>query len=321
MATPIDTPGGALRAGPIAHQGPGDLTLTSIVLFTLGAYGVAAGAATGQQAVVAVGVFAFTLFFIGIAWPVVVLSRVSLEAVAPTDATVGDEVAIHIRVLGNASRLEVRVLDPAGTWLRTAGPAAGVISHIAQRRGAFYALRVQVRSSAPLGVFVRTRTLRVALHAPTLVAPRATAAMPVLGPVADERSATNPLVTTRHGGETVRSVRPYVPGDPARMVHWPTSARRGELVVREQEPPPAVGVALVVDLRGPEPEEAAGRAMGIGVATLLAGGLVWCGTCEADGPAGGPVSNALELGRRLARGVVGPPPSAPDGWTPVEVSA
>ena len=333
MNTPVDVraaadrdpapanPGAALRSGPIAHQGPGDLTLTSIVLFTLGAYGVAAGAATGQQAVVAVGVFAFTLFFIGIVWPVVVLSRVSVEAVAPTDATVGDNVDIHVRVIGNAARIEVRLLDPAGTWLRTAAPASGVIAHVAQRRGAFYALRVQVRSSAPLGVFVRTRTLRVALHAPTLVAPRATPSMPVLGPVADERNAATSTMTSRAGGETVRSVRPYVPGDPARLVHWPTSARRGELVVREHEPPPAVGVALLIDLRGPDPEAAAARAMGIGVATLVAGGLVWCGTCEADGPVGAPVANALELGRRLALAVDGAPPGAPIGWTPAEVRA
>src|SRR3954468_9791644 len=103
MSTPVDvrtaagqSPGAALRAGPIAHQGPGDLTLTAIVLFTLGAYGVAAGAATGQQAVVAVGVFAFTLFIVGIVWPIVVLARVGVEAIAPTDATVGDTVQIHL---------------------------------------------------------------------------------------------------------------------------------------------------------------------------------------------------------------------------------
>src|SRR5439155_631773 len=169
-------------------QGPGDLTLASIVLFTLGAYGVAAGAATGQEAVVAVGVFAFTLFVVGIVWPV------------------------------------------PGGLLPPAGP-----------------------------------------------------------------------VFTVGGGDTVRAVRPYVPGDPARLVHWPTSARRGELVVREHEPPPALGVALVVDLRGLDPEDAASRAMGIGQSTLAAGGVVWCGTSEADGAVGEIVPDVRTLGRRLAR--------------------
>ena len=44
-------PGTALR-GTATHQGPGDLTLTSIVLFTLGAYGVAAGADVAAGAAV-----------------------------------------------------------------------------------------------------------------------------------------------------------------------------------------------------------------------------------------------------------------------------
>ncbi|HEY5076990.1 MAG TPA: hypothetical protein VIJ48_05765, partial [Acidimicrobiia bacterium] len=112
-------PGAALRGAP-GHQGPGDLTLTSIVLFTLGAYGVAAGAATGQQAVVAVGVFAFTLFVIGVVWPIWALARLGVSVVAPTDATVGDAVELRIRITGRASRLDVRALDPPGVWWRTA---------------------------------------------------------------------------------------------------------------------------------------------------------------------------------------------------------
>jgi uncharacterized protein (DUF58 family) len=122
------------------------------------------------------------------------------------------------------------------------------------------------------------------------------------------------------GGDTVRAVRPYVPGDPARLVHWPTSARRGTLVVREHEPPPIVGVALVVDLNGfpDHVEDAASRAAGIGRATLEAGGAVWCCTCEADGPVSAPVADRRDLGRRLARATAGEPAPPPPGW-PVEL--
>src|SRR5207237_5480641 len=89
-------------APALPHQGPGDLTLASIVLFTLGAYGVAAGAATGEEAVVAIGVFAFTLFVVGIVWPVAALSRIDVEATAPPDATVGDTVQLRVTLLGRA---------------------------------------------------------------------------------------------------------------------------------------------------------------------------------------------------------------------------
>jgi uncharacterized protein (DUF58 family) len=310
-------PGSALR-GTATHPGPGDLTLTSIVLFTLGAYGVAAGAATGQEAVVAVGIFAFTLFAIGIVWPIVSLAGVRVSVVAPTDATVGDIVALHVAVTGRAARVDVRALDPPGIWWRTSVPASGTLPHAAVRRGVFGSVRIQLRTSAPLGVFVRTRTLRVDLEAPITVAPRPTVAAAVLHPVPDERVSTGAALFTRGGGDTVRAVRPYAPGDPARLVHWPTSARRGEIVVREHEPPPAHGVALVVDLRGPRPEATASLAAGIGAATLAAGGVVWCGTSEGGSPVGETVANARELGRRLARCGPGAPALPPDGW-PVEV--
>src|SRR5206468_11476562 len=113
-------------------------------------------------------------------------------------------------------------------------------------------------------------------------------------------------------------VRPYAAGDPARLAHWPTSARRGEIVVREYEPPPALGVAIVVDLRGGAPEVAASLAAGIGTATLAAGGVVWCGTFEGGLPVGEQVADALDLGRRLA-GATSGPPAGPPGPSATEV--
>jgi hypothetical protein len=104
-------------------------------------------------------------------------------------------------------------------------------------------------------------------------------------------------------------------------VHWPTSARRGELVVREHEPPPAVGVALVVDLRGANPEAAASEAMGIGRATLAAGGIVWCCTSEDGIEVSELIVDGRDLGRRLARATSGPPGAPPEGWPVETVSA
>jgi uncharacterized protein (DUF58 family) len=302
-------------------QGPGDLTLASIVLFTLGAYGVAAGAATGQEAVVAVGVFAFTLFVVGIVWPVAVLSRIDVDVVAPPDALVGETLQLHVTVRGRASRVDIRVLDPGGEWWCTGAPASGSLPHVAARRGVFSVVRIQLRTSAPLGVFVRTRTIRAPLPVSATVGPQPLKEGAILRPVHEELLATAAPMFTVGGGDTVRAVRPYVPGDPARLVHWPTSARRGELVVREHEPPPALGVALVVDLRGLDPEHAASRAMGIGQSTLAAGGVVWCGTSEADGPVGEIVPDVRTLGRRLARAVEGEAATPPDRWPTEWVTA
>ena len=108
-------------------NGPGELTLTSIVLFTLGAYGIAAGAASGEQTVVAVGVFAFVLFLVGIIWPIVALSGVELAAWTPADAVAGEIHDVHVRLYGRVTRVEMRVLDPPGDWWVTAAPA--VLAH------------------------------------------------------------------------------------------------------------------------------------------------------------------------------------------------
>ena len=45
----------------------------------------------------------------------------------------------------------------------------------------------------------------------------------------------------------VRGVRPYRPGDAIRSIHWRTSARRGELMVREYDAAPSPELLVVVE--------------------------------------------------------------------------
>jgi uncharacterized protein (DUF58 family) len=45
-------------------------------------------------------------------------------------------------------------------------------------------------------------------------------------------------------------VRDYRPDDPLRLIHWPTTARRGEMQVRVLEPATSLHVSLVIDVRG-----------------------------------------------------------------------
>jgi uncharacterized protein (DUF58 family) len=49
-------------------------------------------------------------------------------------------------------------------------------------------------------------------------------------------------------------LRPFRPGDSPRWVHWRTSARRGELMVREMEDVPGDDLLLVLDATGPAGE-------------------------------------------------------------------
>ena len=112
----------------------------------------------------------------------------------------------------------------------------------------------------------------------------------------------------------IRSVRAYAHGDPARFVHWASTARRGDLMVKEMEQPERPELVLIVDLMGPyeESEAAASRAAGIATEALRSGIRTIMITAERLGGAVDVVSTRIEVGRRLARAVsTMPPPAGP----------
>jgi uncharacterized protein (DUF58 family) len=297
------------------------MTAAGLGMLLLGVYSLAQGAQGEHDGLVAVGAFAFAVVIVGIVWPIFALRRVDVSVTGPRDATVGDRITLPITLAGRVSRLEVRLLDPPGEWRRTVAPGRGELVHIAARRGVFRVVRVEIRGGGPLGIFLRRRTLWSRLPVPVTVGPRPLPMRyePQALPTGSALSVAAAPVAP--GGDAVRAVRPYAPGDAARLVHWPTSARLGTLAIRELEPPAIIGVAIVVDGRGTElePEMAASRAAGLGRAALRGGAHVLLLTCEQGGPVVAPVTSPLELGRRLARVVPGEPPEPPIGWPAVRI--
>jgi len=129
-------------------------------------------------------------------------------------------------------------LVPATGWTarRQLGPVA---------RGPLAASRLVVESADPLGLF-RTRQDQVAGGLAV--------ALPLFTSLSDRlqvREIESQLTVVRAGhGADLYGVREYRSGDALRRIHWKTSARRGELVVREFEPPGLKVMALLLD---PEP--------------------------------------------------------------------
>jgi uncharacterized protein (DUF58 family) len=65
------------------------------------------------------------------------------------------------------------------------------------------------------------------------------------------------LAAPRSGsGTEMFGVREYRPGDPLRRIHWRSSARHGELIVREFEPPGVQTLGIFCDPAPPTPEAA-----------------------------------------------------------------
>jgi uncharacterized protein (DUF58 family) len=317
-------PGGTRRRRRAYDRvGGARLTGAGTILFSLLLLGLAAAPRAGDRQVVALVWAVFLgILVVGAVAPRVLVRWVRVTAESPRDATVGDEVAIGVTLAGRASVCEVRALDPTGAWQRASVPVRGSVRHLADRRGLFGSIRIEVRVTAPLGVLAAHRVHQIDLPHAVEVAPRAIDVDWVPQAATSEGSAVTGRVASLTG-DLVRSVRPYVSGDPAHLVHWPSSARLGTLVVRELEPPSPARQAVLVDLRGlgADTERAASFAMGAAAAVLAGGGeLVLC-TSEAGGPVTGRVGTVLDAGRRLARAVPGPPGAPPSGWPLVEIGA
>lgn len=114
-------------------------------------------------------------------------------------------------------------------------------------RGPVDATSWKIVSSDPLGLFRSRRGCADAEVA--LVLPRFTSL--VSQPQTRELEAS--VAAPRAGsGTELFGVREYRPGDALRRIHWRSSARHGELVVREYEPPGAQTLGIFCD---PSPAE------------------------------------------------------------------
>jgi uncharacterized protein (DUF58 family) len=130
-------------------------------------------------------------------------------------------------------------LVPRSGWAerRTFGPLG---------RGAIVASNWVLESSDPLGCFRFRR--KGADGEIGLVLPRFTS----LSSAPQARELEASVSAPRAGsGMELFGVREYRPGDPLRRIHWRSSARRGELVVREYEPPGVQTVGIFCDPNPP----------------------------------------------------------------------
>ncbi|TVP62489.1 MAG: DUF58 domain-containing protein [Nodularia sp. (in: Bacteria)] len=106
------------------------------------------------------------------------------------------------------------------------------------QRGVYRWHTVELASGAPLGLFWCRRQRECAATAIVYPTVLPLASCPLVDEMGQEESKRGdprgrPLQTATAG--LVRSLRPYRVGDPTRLIHWRTSARYGELRVRELE--------------------------------------------------------------------------------------
>jgi uncharacterized protein (DUF58 family) len=185
-------------------------------------------------------------------WTWLVSRGLSVERVPATAPTVeGDPLRLGVALRGRpwlASRVELRDrVGPLGERripLSRPGRAAVVVDSAPRGRYALGPGRLLVGD--PLGVS------RVELPVPAggtvLVRPRVPELSVLFSDTGGRGDGGRFARVRRPSGLEPHGVREYLEGEPLRAVHWPTSARRGELMVRELEDAPRENIAVVLDV-------------------------------------------------------------------------
>lgn len=220
--------------------------------------------------------------------------------------------------LGGPATGEIGSLGPARSG-RASAEAFVRVGGESRGRHALGPLVIEVRD--PFGVVVRRR--RIDDDVDVVVLPRRVP-LPRLSAVHGSTAARTGRASARRRGDGEDDVvsRTYQPGDAPRRIDWRTTARRGELMVRQDESVTVDQVAVAVDVgTEPGPAEwalvAAASAMshfahdGHAVATLVPGGEsgVLSGADALEG--------ALVALAELTHGGGGPVEGAPQDRRPV----
>jgi uncharacterized protein (DUF58 family) len=208
----------------------------------------------------AVGATALAILGFGLAlaailargWTWAVSRTLSVERLPPVAPTVeGEPLALEVVVRGRpwlASRIELRDrIGPLGEQQIALGrnDAAAVVVERAPR-GRYALGPGTLLVDDPLGL--SRLELPVPAAGAVLVRPR----IPHLGLLFSDAGSRGDggrrQPVRRPSGLEPHGVREYVEGEPLRAVHWATSARRGQLMVRELEDAPRDSVAVLLDV-------------------------------------------------------------------------
>ncbi len=172
---------------------------------------------------------------------------------------------------------------------------------LCRKRGRYTLGPVTATTGDPLGLFRRELTL--APSAQLLVLPivfdlRAFSLFPGIMPGRGRGSQRSLQMTTN-----VVTVRNYMAGDALTRIHWPSTARHGELMVKEFDLDPTIDIVILLDLDKDAQagdEESSTEEYGVTIAASLAAFFLrhreLAVALEAPGPSG--VSLPLDRGER-----------------------
>jgi len=192
----------------------------------------------------------FALLAVAAVAPVRSLREIHITRQPIQPVSVGEQLTIELSIQNQTSQpktlLQIQDWIPAAMGQRLGGVIENIPAHdaiswtytlAAERRGIFRWRTVQLRTAASLGLFWCRRSREVPATAvvyPTVLPLTHCPLIDETGQKLSPRQSSGDRAQVTTAGLT-RSLRPYRWGDPTRLVHWRSSARYGELRVRELE--------------------------------------------------------------------------------------
>lgn len=186
------------------------------------------------------------------------LDIVVSRAVRPQRVHVGNPCTVEVQVRNRSRRGTpvLRLLDPVTD---TAG-ADLLLPPIELRRTATVAYRLPttkrgiitvgpmtVEVADPFGLAAASTPAAPAVEITVL--PRVDEIPPLPRSVGPDPDGTTETGSLGRSGEDFAALRPYLVGDDLRRVHWPSSARTGDLLVKQHDVPWQGRVCVILDLR------------------------------------------------------------------------
>jgi uncharacterized protein (DUF58 family) len=171
------------------------------------------------------------------------LKGISVEASLPKTVYPKDSYPLHLKISNSKKKIPSYSLyvefplDPVGLYRieQTAyayqvSPRSTVdksLMFVGLKRGPVHLKTVHLKTSFPFGFFVKIKTLPINVE--TLIFPIIKkVALPSPMEYSEEGEGTIGLV-----GDDLYSIREYQPGDPMSAIHWKSSAKMGNLRVKE----------------------------------------------------------------------------------------
>lgn len=132
--------------------------------------------------------------------------------------------------LGKIVETPIEVINPQSTY-------EWVYYQLTKKRGVYRWQEVYLRTATPLGLFWCRRSWRAPAVAIVYPIVLPLTSCPLIDQIGRDESAQ--IFSDRRSNaateDITRTLRPYRIGDPTRLIHWRTSARYGDLRVRELE--------------------------------------------------------------------------------------